>query len=280
MDQIVEKEIAETTSSISSQHAQCQWYVQTYLVAITGLFAIAAFFAKDGKLSVQASAVGVVYSLVVFFMGWVFLSVIAHKVAMIHMLYKHVAGMRELRAKAHPELESAYVLPKGRTPVKYGSLIGQLPYLFFAFNFVLFAGGLSFFLAPHTRYHQTVAVVVAICTLLGTFYPIVCISFNKHLSCASKARNMRHKQLLENHWTRAVRDKKRRFWWLRFSMLTIANFGALLMALYAYVPQTSSSERAVILLCYAGLLGYGLVRYAMEKWRLKIGVEAIKVGGG
>lgn len=278
MDQVLEKEISEASASISSQHAQCQWYVQTYLVAITGLFAIAAFFARDGKLSVQASAVGIVYSLVVFFMGWVFLSVIAHKVAMIHMLYKHIAGMRDLRAKAHPELEFAYVLPKGRTPVKYGSLIGQLPYLFFAFNFILFAGGLAYFLAPHTRYHQTVGVVVTVCTLLGTFYPVVCISFNKHLTCASKARNVRHKQLLENHWTRAVRDKKKRFRWLRFGLLILANLGAMLIAIYAYVPQTAESEKVVITLSYSGLILYGLVRYAMEKWRLKIGVEAIKVG--
>jgi len=279
MDQIIEKEIAEASASIASQHSQCQWYVQTYLVAITGLFAIAAFFAKDGKLTLQASSVGVVYSIVVFFIGWVFLSVIAHKVAMIQMLYKHVAGMRELRAKNHPILESAYVLPKGRTPVKYGSLIGQLPYLFFAFNFVLFAGGISFFLAPHTQYHQTVSVVVAICTILGTFYPVVCISFNKHLSCASKARNMRHKQLLENHWTRAVRDRKKKFRGVRNTLLLLANIGAILVAAFAYSPQSSGFEMAVIFLSYIGIAIYGALRYAMERWRLRIGVEAIRAGG-
>jgi len=279
MDQIVEKEIAEATSSIASQHAQCRWYVQMYLMAITGLFAITAFFAKDGELTIQASAVGVVYSLVVFFAGWVFLSVIAHKVAMIHMLYKHVAGMRELRVKAHPGLDSAYVLPKGRTSVKYGSLVGQLPYLFFVFNFVLFAGGVSFFLAPHTRYHQTVSSVVAICALLGTFYPIVCVSFNKRLSCALKARNMRHRQLLEAQWTRAVRDKKKKFRWLRISLFLGANLGAVLLMLCAYVPLFPISEKIIIFLSYGGLVVYGFVRFAMEKWRLKIGVKAINTVG-
>jgi hypothetical protein len=32
----------------------------------------------------------------------------------------------------------------------------------------------------------------------------------------------------------------------------------------------------VIFLCYIGLVGYGVLRYAMERWRLKIVVEAIR----
>jgi len=120
MNQVIEKEISEALTSLNQQHVQCQWYVQIYLLAISGLFAIAGFFGKDGTLSVQASAVGVTYALLVFFLGWLFLSVVAHKATMIHMLYKHVAIMRGLRAQSHATLQKDYVLPRERGDVRYG----------------------------------------------------------------------------------------------------------------------------------------------------------------
>ncbi|MFZ6820030.1 hypothetical protein [Undibacterium sp. Ji22W] len=275
MNSVIEKEISESMSSVASQHSQCQLFVQTFLLSVTGLFAVAAFFSKDSKLTLQASSVGIVYSLLVFFMGWVFLSVIAHKVAMIHILYKHIAAMRAFRVSLFPMLRNTYVLPIGRATAKYGSMINQLPYLFFAFNFVLFAGALSFFLAPHIQYHQNVAVVIAVCTVLGTFYPIVCISFNKHLECARRAKDMLHKERLEKVWTQSVRSKKRKFRWPRILFLILCNFGAIAIAVLSFDPSHFLSSRQIIAFSYGGALGFIFLRYAVEKWRIRIGIESI-----
>ncbi|BBB24619.1 conserved hypothetical protein [Amphritea japonica ATCC BAA-1530] len=275
MENVIEKEIEESTTSIANQHSQCQWYVKTYLLSITGLFAIAAFFSGDQKLTAQAATIGTVYSFVVFFMGWGFLSVIAHKVSLIHMLYKHVAGMRTLRIKSHPKLDDVYALAKGKNQIKYGSLIKELPYLFFAFNFIFFAGGLSYFLAPHTDYHQTVSTVSAICIFFGTFYPIVCISFKKHIACAYKAQNMEHKNRLEEKWANTVSRRKKKYMMPRVIFLLISNTGASILALLSFYPQEVLSSSSIVILSYIGIALFASLRYSIERWRLKIGVKAI-----
>lgn len=277
MHQIVEKEISETTASLSQQHTQCQWYVQTYLLAVSGLFAIAGFFGKDGTFSVQASAVGVTYALVVFFLGWIFLSVVAHKAAMIHMLYKHIASMRSLRVRDYPALREEYVLPLEKYQIKYGSLLKQLPYLFFVFNFVFVCSALAYFMSAHLAYYyQVVAIISAIVTLLGTFYPVVCISFNKHLGCAFKARSIRHKYILEAKWTRAVREAKRKFRFLKVFLLTLANLGAIGIAIFSLTEESSMYSREIIIACYVGVTIYAAIRYAMEVVRIRIGIDAVR----
>jgi len=276
MDQIIEKEISETATSLSQQHSQCQWYVQTYLVAISGLFAVAGFFGKDGKFSTQASAVGIVYSIIVFFLGWVFLSVVAHKAAMIHMLYKHIASMRGFRIKNHEELRAKYVLAIGQSQIKYGSLITQFPYLFFSFNFIFLCSALAYFVSPHFLYYQTVAIISATATLFGTFYPVVCISFNKHLGCAFKAKNARHRHLLELTWTRAVRAYKKKYRLPKYFLLTVANLGAVGVVVFAMTPESKEYTQPIIYSSYAGVIIFAAVRYAMEKYRIKIGVEAVR----
>lgn len=275
MDQIIEKEIAETATSLSQQHSQCQWYVQTYLLAISGLFAVAGFFGKDGKLSTQASAVGIVYAVIVFFLGWVFLSVVAHKAAMIHMLYKHIASMRGFRIKNHEELRAKYVLPLKQNQIKYGSLIKRFPYLFFSFNFIFLCSSLAYFVAPHFDYYQTIAIICAVATLFGTFYPVVCISFNKHLGCAFKAKNARHRLLLEHIWTRAVRDHKKKYKWLKLFFLTAANFGAVGVVVFTMNPMSKEYTHLIIFSSYAGVIFFATVRYAIEKYRINIGFKAI-----
>jgi len=276
MDQIIEKEISETSTSLNQQHTQCQWYVQTYLLAISGLFAVAGFFGKDGKLSIQASSVGIVYAVIVFFLGWVFLSVVAHKAAMIHMLYKHIASMRALRINKHEELREKYVLPLEKNQIRYGSLITYLPYLFFIFNFIFLCSALTYFISPHFSYYQTVAIVCASATLFGTFYPVVCISFNKHLGCAFKANNARHRNLLEHIWTHAVKKEKRKYRSIKYILLAIANLGAIGVVVFALMPLSKEYTHTIIYTSYSGVLIFTAIRYVMEKYRIKIGVEAVR----
>lgn len=276
MDQVVEKEISETAASLSHQHAQCQWYVQTYLLAISGLFALVSFFGKETKLTVQFSAVGVTYAIVVFFMGWVFLSIVAHKAAMIHMLYKHIANMRGLRIQAHEALRERYVLPLERTQIRYGGLLTKLPYFFFAFNFVFVCSALTYFIAPHLQhYYQTVAVISASAIALGTFYPVVCISFNKHLACAFKARNMQHRYQLEEAWTKAVKEKKQKYGVLKLFLLVIANTGAIGIAICSVRDLAASYSLQVIIASYFGAIVYAMSRYALETVRIRVGFEAV-----
>lgn len=277
MDQVIEKEISETVASLTHQHTQCQWYVQTYLIAISGLFAVVSFLGKDGKLSVQASAVGITYALVVFFMGWVFLSIVAHKAAMIHMLYKHIANMRGLRIKAHAILKEHYVLPLEKTQIRYGSLLTSLPYLFFAFNFVFVCSALTYFVAPHMQYYyQAVAVICASAIALGTFYPVVCISFNKHLDCAFKAKNMHHRYLLEGAWAKAVKERKDRYRYPRIFLLFLANAGAIGIAAYSLNVESLAHSTEITFASYLGTITYAIGRFAMEKIRIRIGIEAVR----
>jgi hypothetical protein len=96
------------------------------------------------------------------------------------------------------------------------------------------------------------------------------------LGCAFNAKNARHRHLLEHIWTRAVRIQKKKYRLLKFFLLTVANLGAIGVVVFAMIPKSKEYTHLIIYSSYAGVIIFAAVRYAMEKFRIKIGVEAVR----
>jgi hypothetical protein len=275
---IVEKEISETQTAIAFQHEQVKWYLQTYLLAISGLFALSGYFASDNNITIRESIIGATFTVTTFFLGWTFLSVIAHKSSLIIMLNKHLAATRGIRVRSAPDLAADYVMTRTSRHIKVASMLKYLPYLFFAFNFLILCGGLSFYFSPHMKYYQIVASVSAFAVTLGTFYPVVCVTFNRQIRCASQAKSMRHKNLLERIWGHEMHKIKQRHKVARGCFLAMAMFGAISIALFSFSTTGATFELTIINLAYIGTALFAVSRLMIERYRLVIALQKVDPG--
>ena len=269
--EIINKEIDETINNVTHQHQQIKYYFQVYMVALVGLFSISGYFAKGG-FSTHESIVGAAFTVTVFFLGWVFLSVVSHKVAMIILLYKHLSVFRRRRLNIMncSGLEKEYVLPHEKKNVIMPGMLKFLPYLVFVFNFLILCGGLAFYLAPHVSYVQSVATISAVAVVLGAFYPRVCITFNKHISCAIRGATLRAKHRMENAWEKSVKQcgKPSRLIKVVFVLFSIT--GALGLAISSYYITDPLYQKVIVIACWIGVVVFAVVRYFIEIYNFKI----------
>ncbi|HZW25906.1 MAG TPA: hypothetical protein VFF26_10520 [Gallionella sp.] len=275
---IIEKEISETQTAIAFQHEQVKWYLQTYLLAISGLFALSGYFASDSNITVRESIIGATFTITTFFLGWIFLSVIAHKSSLIIMLYKQLAVTRGIRARSTPELAADYVMPRASHHIKVAGMLKYLPYLFFVFNFLILCGGLSFYFSPHMKYFQIVASVSAFAVTLGTFYPVVCVTFNRQIRCATHAKSMRHKNLLERIWGHEMHKIKQRHRGVRGFFLAVAMFGAISIAIFSFSTIGVTYEQTIVYFAYIGTALFGVLRLLIERYRLVVALKKVDSG--
>lgn len=93
---VLSKEIDEAYKSVASQHDQIKYYFQIYMAALAGLFTLTGYFSSGG-ITRDEAIIGIISTVSVFCLGWIFLSIVAHKVSMLIFLYKHLAVCRAKR---------------------------------------------------------------------------------------------------------------------------------------------------------------------------------------
>lgn len=276
--ELINKEVDETTSGISHQHIQLKDYLQVYLLSLGGLFAISGFFSSNGEVGIKESIIGSVCTLTVFFLGWLFLSIVSHRASMLILLYKHLAFLREMRANefGNNEFIKGYVLPAGKGMIKMPGLLHYLPYFFFAFNFLILCGGLAFFLSPHMKYHQIVACVSAAAVFFGSFYPLVCVTFKRHVKCAEKANTIKGMRRLEDVWHKQIMERQRPSRTVKVILAFGAIVGSIVIAAFSFVVDKSDIFY-VVTFSWTSVIAYALIRFFAEKFRISFSIEAVDV---
>lgn len=273
---IINKEVDETIGNISHQHQEIKYYFQLYTVALIGLFSISGYFSNNG-LSIHESIIGSAYTVTVFFLGWVFLSIVSHKVAMIILLYKHIAIFRRRRLNIlkGTNLMKDYVLPSDKKDVMMPEMLKYLPYLVFVFNFLILCGGLAFYFAPHMPYYQMMATVTATAVLFGAFYPRVCITFNKHVSCATRGSTLRAKYRMELAWERAIKQAGKPSRIIKIIFLIVSALGAWSIAVVSFFIENHTYQVVIVFFCWGGITMFGILRYKVEIYNFKIAQNKI-----
>ncbi|MCF7513628.1 hypothetical protein L3V43_07000 [Pseudoalteromonas sp. L23] len=275
--EILNKEMDECYKNINNQHQQVKYYFQSYMVAIIGLFSLSSYFSKEGMTNSELF-LGITFSICVFFLGWIFLSIVSHKISMLILIYKHMSVIRSSRLKklGCEQTENQYVLPKEIRDIRMPGLLKFLPYLLFVFNFVTLCGAVAYYLSFNYMYHQVVSVVGCIAVFFGSFYPIACISYRKHTDCALRARSLKAFNKLERRWNIENKNLNKKYSNLKATFILI---GMLISLLSVYVSSLSLEEdhKIYLTICSSvGLLIYGAMRFAAEKYRIKFVVTHIE----
>jgi len=276
--EILNKEVDECVKNISSQHQQVKYYFQSYMIAIVGLFSLAGFFSKD-LISISEMFIGIMYSVCVFFLGWIFLSIISHKVAMLILVYKHMAIIRRTRLRKLNcnETTKSYVLPTDPTHIRMPGLLKFLPYLLFIFNFAMLCGTISYYLSYHLMFHQVTSVVCFIAVLFGSFYPIACVSYRKHTDCAKRANSLESFHRIEILWNKASKKVKKIS---SFHKKIFIFIGFILSITGVYVSSLNLTETYQYISAVVSIIGvstYGYLRYLAEKYKIDFTVKKLKI---
>jgi hypothetical protein len=278
----INKEIDEANASIDSQRQQIRWLCQTYSIALAGLFTIAAYTLEHTRLSAISSdqsvkgnfsdmhkvilvICGMAFGLLVFFYGWISLSVIARKLTTIHLLNKHVAICRMGRAKFLDDfVNSKYVLTRDHSLMSLPGHINHLPYIFFAINFLVLLG--SFLLFSCLVWDGTISVMLTISTamFLGNIYPTACANFNKHVKIARKSGSF----LEYNNWLNTIADFRKKAG-LKRNLKRFAFWILVILAIGVFVTRDynrlfiNNENVFTVGFCIYGLL-FGLAKWIME----------------
>ncbi|MDH5325317.1 MAG: hypothetical protein OEZ68_02440 [Gammaproteobacteria bacterium] len=334
---IVNIEIEEAYNSVSHQHQQIKFYLQYYMVALIGLFTLTGYltqsnnektedsphiefhFAMFPLNSVQnqlsektdeskviknemspSAKLGITFVVTVFLLGWAFIAILAHKISFLVLLYKHIAFFRyeRLELGGSESMKAGYVLPNNKSHIKLPSLVIYLPYVFFVFNYLILIGGLSYYLILSLDWVQTIAVVSFVSIVFGIYYPIVCLTFNKHYRAARKAPNMAGKLKLIMAWNQLVKgnstgdkedkaeeEKIRELLNKRGKAIALAIFtsvsGVLAMgSFYVKGPDNifevvdNETLYAVVVLVFTAI--YCVIRFFMEHREIKLNRKYIK----
>lgn len=284
--EFLNKEIDEANEILSAQHAHIKWYTQTYLLALFGFLSLAGYLEikKEGYVTsnMAADVVVVTCSIIIFCLGWIFLSSLAHKISMITMLHKHLAALRRLRLESFEkasEIESEYIFPLSNEQIRLPGLIMHMPYWFFALNFSILSGTIFFVLARHIGLIPSLISSFSVAMIVGLFYPRVCITFRKHMRASNDANTIPEKYYLEDTW-----EEKRKArinvigFTLKYFTFTLILSIQLLMTYMSITNKYLKLDNYLNInmnnLLFSSLLlsiVYLIARYATEVINLKIG---------
>lgn len=272
------KEIDEANEILNRQHLQIKWYVQIYLLALFGFFSLAGFLFRKETTSSSLYNVDVIIiacAIIIFFLGWLLLSALAHKVSIINLIYKHLATMRLGRIEHINNIFiKGYAFPLSSKEIKLPGMIKHMPYLFFVLNYNILCGCV-FFIA-YKYFGILNAINISICTavLAGLFYPRVCVTFNKHIRASEGASSFPDKQYLEQEWEEKRRSKIDPFGLIiKYGLLLFLFFVSLASTICSALNflEINSYYLLVITIVSGGV--FGLFRYFFEIVDLNIGFK-------
>lgn len=265
--EIINKEIDEGYAHLDRQHEQIRWFVQIYMLALGGLFAFAGHLLNEPNSGVIA-AIGTTATLLVFGLGWLLLSSLAHKMSMIILIHKHISMMRGHRvAEAGGTFGASYVFPTSPRVVVFARLIRVTPYIFFGVNVGLLCAGLGFFMYKSNGDSFMAGVLSPLAGILvGIVYPRSCVTFSKHIDTASRAVSFEEKKRFEKEWDdqRAKYDKKHRLERMGFRFVL-----GILVIVGGWVALRGWTTHQVlwILCAHLNATAFGILRYHQERRR-------------
>ncbi len=238
---ILNKELEESFAGIASQHGQIRWFVQTYLLALFGLFTLTGFIVNTVNIPSSGNdptklkvAVGISCSISLFILGWLLLSVLARKIATLTIIYKHIAVCRRARLQfMKDQYHEEYFYSTNADEILLPGMIRFMPYCFFVLNYMVLCGGLFFyayFITDDLNLSSVLSLTIG--TIVGLFYPNVCIIFNKHIITAIKATSFSHKKKLEESWD-DLRKRFRKDSWYVIALLVTLALGSVLLLIIA-----------------------------------------------
>jgi hypothetical protein len=165
--------------------------VKLYFIALTGLFAYAAFVQTKIISStsiannfVLFSVFGVLYTIVVFMIGWALMSHLSHVLSGISIAYKHIGQMRYLKSLVFPDnifaAKSIMPMMYNEVPVTYSK---DLPLIFSVTNYLVLL--ISFYyLSMSCNWFIAYNATTTVLMIVATTYPSSYLNFYKKISCA------------------------------------------------------------------------------------------------
>jgi hypothetical protein len=72
-----------------------------------------------------------------------------------------------------------------------------------------------------------------------------------------------------------VRKYKKKYKWLKLLFLIVANLGAFGVVVFTMLPVSKEWTHQIIYSSYAGMIIFATARYAIEKYRINIGIRAV-----
>ncbi|MBU0508642.1 hypothetical protein KKH27_07395 [bacterium] len=268
---LYQSEIQECREEEQSQYEAIRWYWRTYLYGLGGLVSFIGFATQYASGNIYVNVLGFTYGTLLFFSGWLLLSLLARKLVNINFLHKQAALIRDLRATlVGGRLESNYVLVRSSQYVRMPGHIHRAPYYFFVLNFAILLGSLLVFASGIWGFEDGVYFMLAVGMFLGNIYPIACANFYKQIIGAEYC-STRHDQ---TEWVRRFEEiresriKKKRFLHVFFFCVAVGPF---LIFLFRrdVEKQLPFTRRELLLLIIAVSLIFGLVRYLVELREVK-----------
>lgn len=275
------KEIDEANEILARQHSQIKWYVQIYLLALFGFFSLAGFLFKKDATSQGCSSEDVIIlacATIIFCLGWLLLSALAHKISIINLIYKQLAYMRRNRLE-HVNIFTSknYIYPLDPKEIRLPGLVSYMPYLFFVLNYNVICGCVFFITYKYFSLANAVNISVCSAIFIGLFYPRVCVTFNKHMRASADADSFPNKQYLEQKWEEKRKGKINLIGFtIKYGMLILIFSVSILATIFnIYNIETFSPKTYLSTVILSGLL-FGILRYFFEVVDLKINLSLRK----
>jgi len=265
---LINKELEESFSYSESQHVQIKWFIQLHLLALFGFFSLAGFLHRN-SVSGISSLICLSSAIAVFGIGWILLTVLAHKISMILLINKHISTFRNHRLQVLGDgFRCSYVYPTDPSEALIARSVNVLPYIFFAANYMVLCGSSWFFIAQITDNYIGFAASISIGVLVGIFYPRTCVTFYKHLRAAKDALSFSEKHKIEDRFEDARKQKdspqKALDLCVFFLLALSAGFSVYLVYLMAIDNPILSLSGHITIALGNGLL-FGALRYLREK---------------
>jgi hypothetical protein len=132
------REYDEVWDCIQNDYQHSKSFIQLYVLAMTGLFAVTGLTIEHDSVEIRATGLGV--TLVVVLTGWLLLSFMSFKLSHLILNLKHLAHIRKRRLdslEAADDFRLAYGLPLRSEGIIIPNSWKHTPVVFCVFNYLL-----------------------------------------------------------------------------------------------------------------------------------------------
>lgn len=214
---------------------------------------------------------GVIFTLIVFLVGWALLSYLSHITAGITKAYKHISNMRYLKSKLFEGNEFAEytIMPisADAVPVRYSS---HLPIIFSIINGASLLMML-YFLELQMDLFWSFFITTLVLALFGIYYPTACTNFYKHLKVAEKIKPGQSEIVITAAIERLLSSQKKKDPYKtqkRVMMMFMINFLILKIWHTVFYFRENKLSYPLLLLESTALLMMFIFRYLMEAYKI------------
>jgi len=272
----INKEIDEGFRTLDRYHAQCQWYLKNYALALTALLGLGGYLGtegypvtKDNTVIVKALCIiGVAYGFALFLLGWLLLGVLSNKIASICLVHKHLAVMRKARLHLLKDIvkEASYVFQLTPSKIQPIKSVSHIPKGFFVLNYLVLLGSFFFFsnMYPKVDLFRAISFSLGWGVGFGTIYPRTCVAF----FCTMDKLESHHTMLSLNDALQGHYDKRGRLTrglypgvYLFLYFLACLNVALGLLTLH---PRVNAEANTYLATAIISALLFGTFRYLLE----------------